>query len=179
MTELADLGVTGLAVMGANLARNAARKGLRVALHNRTDEKTDRLVAEHGGEGDFRPSHSVADFVASLATPRVVIIMVKAGKPVDGVIDALKPHLEPGDSWELTDAAGGALPSLDHPVLAGSVSVAAEGAAPLRPSDDTHDPDDGSQVDDADESPEAVPVSVPPVSESPESKPSEYSPSTV
>ncbi len=97
MTELADLGVTGLAVMGANLARNAARKGLRVALHNRTDEKTDRLVAEHGDEGDFRPAHSVADFVASLAAPRVVIIMVKAGRPVDAVIDELVEHMQPGD----------------------------------------------------------------------------------
>ena len=97
MAELADLGVTGLAVMGANLARNAAHRGLRVALHNRTDEKTDRLIAEHGSEGDFRPAHSVADFVASLSVPRVVIIMVKAGKPVDAVIDDLVQHMQPGD----------------------------------------------------------------------------------
>src|SRR6201996_1575511 len=97
MTKLADLGVTGLAVMGANLARNAARKGFRVAVHNRSPEKTDRLVAEHGGEGDFVPSHSVEDFVASLAKPRAIIIMVKAGKPTDDVIQELVPHLEAGD----------------------------------------------------------------------------------
>jgi 6-phosphogluconate dehydrogenase len=97
MAELADLGVIGLAVMGANLARNAARKGLRVALYNRTDEKTDRLVAEHGGEGDFVPSHAMAAFVASLSRPRAIIVMVKAGQPVDDMIAQLEPHLDEGD----------------------------------------------------------------------------------
>jgi 6-phosphogluconate dehydrogenase len=97
MTDLADLGVTGLAVMGANLARNAARKGFRVAVHNRSPEKTDRLIAEHGKEGKFVPSHSVEDFVASLAKPRAIIIMVKAGKPTDDVIAELVPHLDAGD----------------------------------------------------------------------------------
>jgi 6-phosphogluconate dehydrogenase len=97
MAELADIGVTGLAVMGANLARNAARKGFRVAVHNRTNEKTDRLIAEHGKEGSFIPSHSIQDFVASLAKPRAIIIMVKAGKPIDAVIDELTPLLEKGD----------------------------------------------------------------------------------
>ena len=97
MAELADLGVIGLAVMGANLARNAARKGLRVALYNRTDEKTDRLVAEHGGEGDFVPSHDMAAFVASLSRPRAIIVMVKAGQPVDDMIAQLEPHLDEGD----------------------------------------------------------------------------------
>ena len=97
MTELADLGVTGLAVMGANLARNAARKGFRVALHNRSNEKTDHLVAEHGKEGKFTATHSIEEFVAALAKPRVILIMVKAGKPIDDVITDLVPHLEPGD----------------------------------------------------------------------------------
>ncbi len=97
MSELADLGVTGLATMGMNIARNAARKGLRVAVHNRTQEKTDRLIAEHGEEGAFVRTEEPADFVASLAKPRVVLIMVKAGKPVDAVIDDLVGVLEEGD----------------------------------------------------------------------------------
>ncbi len=97
MAELADLGVIGLAVMGANLARNAARKGLRVAIYNRTDAKTDRLVAEHGDEGAFVASHSIAGFVESLARPRAIIVMVKAGKAVDDMIAELEPHLDEGD----------------------------------------------------------------------------------
>ena len=97
MAELADLGVTGLATMGANIARNAARHGFRVAVHNRTQEKTDRLLAEHGDEGAFVRTEEAADFVAALAKPRVVLIMVKAGKPVDAVIDELVEHLEEGD----------------------------------------------------------------------------------
>ncbi len=97
MTELCDLGVMGLAVMGANLARNAARKGFGVALYNRHGDRTDKLMADHGHEGRFTPSKDVAGFVASLSKPRVLIIMVKAGKPVDDVIAELEPHLEEGD----------------------------------------------------------------------------------
>jgi len=97
VTELADIGVTGLAVMGANLARNAARKGFRVAVHNRSNEKTDKLLADHGDEGSFVASGNIAGFVASLSKPRVVLIMVKAGLPVDTVIDELLDHMEPGD----------------------------------------------------------------------------------
>jgi 6-phosphogluconate dehydrogenase len=95
--QLADIGVTGLAVMGRNLARNLARHGYTVALHNRTYAKTASLVAEHGDDGTFIPSESIGDFVASLARPRTVIIMVKAGGPTDAVIDELVPLLEPGD----------------------------------------------------------------------------------
>ncbi len=93
----AQIGVTGLAVMGRNLARNLARHGFRVALHNRSVEKTRSLVAEHGDEGAFIPSESTADFVASLERPRAIIIMVKAGGPTDAVIDELATLLEPGD----------------------------------------------------------------------------------
>jgi 6-phosphogluconate dehydrogenase len=93
----ADIGVTGLAVMGANLARNLARHGHTVALHNRSAGRTDELVAQHGHEGRFIPSHSMQDFVASLARPRKVLIMVKAGAPTDAVIEELLPLLEPGD----------------------------------------------------------------------------------
>jgi 6-phosphogluconate dehydrogenase len=93
----AQIGVTGLAVMGRNLARNLARHGYRVALHNRTAERTASLVAEHGHEGTFVPSESVQDFVASLERPRAIIIMVKAGDPTDAVINELVPLLDEGD----------------------------------------------------------------------------------
>jgi 6-phosphogluconate dehydrogenase len=93
----ADIGVTGLAVMGRNLARNLARHGHVVALHNRSPERTRSLVSEHGDEGTFVPSESMADFVASLARPRAIVVMVKAGGPTDAVIDELAPLLDPGD----------------------------------------------------------------------------------
>ncbi|MGH3403595.1 MAG: NADP-dependent phosphogluconate dehydrogenase [Streptosporangiaceae bacterium] len=93
----ADIGVTGLAVMGRNLARNLARHGYAVALHNRSPERTRSLVAEHGGEGTFVPSESMAAFVASLRRPRAVIIMVQAGPATDAVINELTPLLDAGD----------------------------------------------------------------------------------
>jgi 6-phosphogluconate dehydrogenase len=93
----ADIGVTGLAVMGRNLARNFARHGYAVALHNRTQSRVDELVRDYGGEGDFVPSQDLASFVASLAKPRRVMIMVKAGRPTDAVIEELVPLLEEGD----------------------------------------------------------------------------------
>jgi 6-phosphogluconate dehydrogenase len=93
----AQIGVTGLAVMGRNLARNFARRGHRVAVHNRTFAKTESLIAEHGTEGVFLASESTADFVASLELPRRIVIMVKAGAPTDAVIDELVPLLAPGD----------------------------------------------------------------------------------
>jgi 6-phosphogluconate dehydrogenase len=97
MAELAQIGVTGLAVMGRNLARNFARHGHRVAIHNRSYAKTESLLAEAGSEGTFLPARSMADFVASLEKPRRVLIMVKAGAPTDAVIEELIPLLEDGD----------------------------------------------------------------------------------
>ncbi|MFJ2351806.1 NADP-dependent phosphogluconate dehydrogenase [Glutamicibacter sp. NPDC087673] len=93
----AQIGVTGLAVMGANLARNFARNGYTVALHNRSVGKTDALLEAHGDEGDFIRTESLEELVANLETPRRVLIMVKAGGPVDSVIDQLVPLLEEGD----------------------------------------------------------------------------------
>ena len=93
----ARVGLVGLAVMGSNLARNFAHHGHPVALYNRTTARTDELVAAHGHEGTFVPSATIEDFVASLERPRRIIIMVKAGDPTDATIDALVPHLEPGD----------------------------------------------------------------------------------
>ena len=98
MTDaLAQIGVTGLGTMGRNLARNLARHGFTVAVHNRSRARTDALVAEHGDEGVFVPSGSMAEFVASLARPRTVVVMVAAGAATDAVIDELVPLLEAGD----------------------------------------------------------------------------------
>ena len=87
----------GLAVMGANLARNVASHGLPVAVYNRTAARTEKFMAEHGGEGDFTPAHSVAELVAAVEKPRAILVMVKAGPPVDEAIQEIAPHLEKGD----------------------------------------------------------------------------------
>ncbi|WP_306214287.1 NADP-dependent phosphogluconate dehydrogenase [Actinoplanes sp. RD1] len=97
MSEKAQIGVTGLAVMGRNLARNFARHGHTVAVHNRSYQRTEELVKEFGHEGTFLPAESAEDFVASLEKPRRVIIMVKAGKATDAVIDEFAPLLDEGD----------------------------------------------------------------------------------
>ncbi|MDT4940986.1 MAG: 6-phosphogluconate dehydrogenase [Pseudonocardiales bacterium] len=98
MTDaIADIGVTGLGVMGRNLARNFARHGHTVALHNRTYARTEALVEQHGDEGTFVASESLEDFVASLTKPRAVIIMVQAGAATDAVIDDLTPLMDEGD----------------------------------------------------------------------------------
>jgi len=93
----ANIGVVGLAVMGSNLARNlASREGNTVAVFNRSPEKTDALTAEHP-EAGFLATKSYEDFAASLTTPRTAIIMVKAGRGTDAVIDELTKVFEPGD----------------------------------------------------------------------------------
>jgi 6-phosphogluconate dehydrogenase len=93
----ADIGVTGLAVMGSNLARNFARHGFTVAVHNRSEAKTKALIAEHGHEGLFLPAATLQEFVASLQRPRRAMIMVQAGPPTDAVIEDLANLMEPGD----------------------------------------------------------------------------------
>ncbi len=97
MTEMARIGVTGLAVMGRNLARNLARHGHAVAVHNRSSSRTKELVEEFGHEGTFVPAETAEQFVASLERPRRLVIMVKAGAPTDAVIDEFAPLLEAGD----------------------------------------------------------------------------------
>jgi 6-phosphogluconate dehydrogenase len=94
---LADVGVTGLATMGRNLARNLASRGHVVAVHNRSPERTRDLIGSHGHEGRFVAAESLQDFVDGLRRPRAVIVMVKAGDPTDQTIQALRPLLEPGD----------------------------------------------------------------------------------
>jgi 6-phosphogluconate dehydrogenase len=92
-----QIGVTGLAVMGANLARNIAGRGVPTAVHNRTASKNEQFMADHGSEGPFTAGESLEEFVAGLERPRRIIVMVKAGAPVDGVIDDLAPLLDAGD----------------------------------------------------------------------------------
>jgi len=96
-TGASRIGVTGLAVMGANLARNIARRGVPIAVHNRTAARTKEFIEAHGDEGAFTAAESLEDFVAALETPRRIIVMVKAGPPVDGVISELTPLLDDGD----------------------------------------------------------------------------------
>ncbi len=91
------IGVTGLATMGASLARNIAHHGIEVAVHNRTTARLRRFLDDHGGEGPITGAETLADLVAALARPRAVLIMVKAGAPVDAVLDDLVPLLDPGD----------------------------------------------------------------------------------
>ncbi|MFB7976890.1 NADP-dependent phosphogluconate dehydrogenase [Streptomyces vinaceus] len=97
MSSTAQIGVTGLAVMGSNLARNFARNGYTVAVHNRTAAKTTALVEEFGHEGAFVATGSAKEFVDALERPRRLIIMVKAGEPTDAVIHEFAPLMEPGD----------------------------------------------------------------------------------
>jgi 3-hydroxyisobutyrate dehydrogenase-like beta-hydroxyacid dehydrogenase len=74
MAGQCELGVTGLATMGANLARNAARKGFPVAVHNRTESRTRELLDRHGDEGELVGTFSTAEFVAALARPRRILV---------------------------------------------------------------------------------------------------------
>ena len=95
MTQ-ANIGLIGLAVMGQNLVLNMERNGYTVAVYNRTTATMEEFVAEHPGK-KLVGSKTLEEFVASLERPRKVLIMVKAGKPVDVVIEGLLPLLEPGD----------------------------------------------------------------------------------
>ena len=83
--------------MGSNLARNFARNGHTVAVYNRSTEKTRNFMANHGTEGDFIPSETITDFVASLEKPRRAIIMVQAGNATDAVIHQLADAMDDGD----------------------------------------------------------------------------------
>ncbi|MDU7281938.1 MAG: NADP-dependent phosphogluconate dehydrogenase, partial [Leuconostoc citreum] len=93
----ADFGVVGLAVMGRNLALNVESRGYRVAVYNRSRERTDDLVKKHADK-KFVPSYTVASFVKAIKAPRRILLMVKAGKGTDAVINELLPHLEKGDT---------------------------------------------------------------------------------
>jgi 6-phosphogluconate dehydrogenase len=97
VTSQSDIAVVGLAVMGANLALNLADSGSRVTVYNRTKSVTDEFMADEARAKDIVATHSYEDLVASLARPRVTLLMVKAGPAVDAVIGDLAPLLDEGD----------------------------------------------------------------------------------
>lgn len=94
---LQDFGLIGLAVMGENLALNIERNGFSVAVYNRTASRTDEFMTERAKDRQIKATYTPEEFVASLSKPRRILVMVKAGAPVDAVIQQLKPMLEPGD----------------------------------------------------------------------------------
>lgn len=96
-TQKYEFGLVGLAVMGQNLARNVAHKGFSIAVYNRTSQKTDEFLAKYGHEGTIGGAHTPEELVNKLAKPRKIMFLVKAGKPVDDMIEAFLPYLEPGD----------------------------------------------------------------------------------
>ena len=97
MTEKADIGLIGLAVMGQNLVLNMDDHGFTVAVFNRTTSKVDHFLENEAKGTKVIGAHSLEELVASLKRPRRVMIMVKAGWPVDATIEQLVPLLEPGD----------------------------------------------------------------------------------
>ncbi|MEW5860108.1 MAG: NADP-dependent phosphogluconate dehydrogenase [Cyanobacteriota bacterium] len=92
-----SFGLIGLAVMGENLALNVERNGFPVSVYNRTAAVTEEFMGTRAKGKNFYAAYTIEDFVKSLARPRKILIMVKAGAPVDAVITQLKPFLEPGD----------------------------------------------------------------------------------
>ncbi len=94
---LQSFGVIGLAVMGENIALNVERNGFPIAVYNRSREKTDAFMALRAQGRNVRAAFSLEQFVASLERPRKILVMVQAGKPVDAVIQQLKPLLQEGD----------------------------------------------------------------------------------
>ncbi|HSM44716.1 MAG TPA: NADP-dependent phosphogluconate dehydrogenase, partial [Acidimicrobiia bacterium] len=97
MSDKSDIAVVGLAVMGANLALNLADSGNRVTVYNRTTSVTDALMAGEFAGKDMVAATTMEEMAATLSRPRVVLLMVKAGPPVDYVIEELAPLLDEGD----------------------------------------------------------------------------------
>ena len=96
MERLADIGMVGLAVMGSNLAKNMESKGFTVAVYNREPEMTDAFMEREAGK-NFLPAYDYETLISKIRSPRVVFMMIRAGSPVDQVIDALLPLLSDGD----------------------------------------------------------------------------------
>ncbi len=97
MSQKADIGLVGLAVMGENLVLNMESKGFTVAVYNRTLDKVDNFVNGRGKGKNIIGNHSIEELVKNLKSPRKIMLMVKAGKPVDDFIELVIPHLEKGD----------------------------------------------------------------------------------
>ena len=90
-------GVIGLAVMGENLALNVERNGFPISVYNRSSNKTEKFMAERAQGKNVHAAYTLEDFVQSLERPRRILVMVKAGNPVDKVIEQLKPLLDKDD----------------------------------------------------------------------------------
>jgi len=97
MTQDCDIGLIGLAVMGENLALNIESRGFKIAVYNRTTSKVDELLGGRAKGKNFVGCHSLEELVGALASPRKVMLMVKAGAAVDEFIEKLIPLLSPGD----------------------------------------------------------------------------------
>jgi len=97
MSNTADLGFIGLAVMGRNLVMNMTDHDIAVAVYNRTPERTDEFLSAEAAGTAVVGTHSIEDLVSTLDRPRIVMMMIKAGRPVDDQIEALIPLLERGD----------------------------------------------------------------------------------
>ncbi len=95
--DKADIGLIGLAVMGENLVLNMESHGFTVAVYNRTVSKVDNFINGRGKGKNLIGTHSIEELIANLKSPRKIMLMVKAGKPVDDFIELLVPHLEKGD----------------------------------------------------------------------------------
>ena len=93
----ADFGIIGMAVMGQNLALNVVSKGFKCAVFNRTTSKMEDFVAQHTDKPDLVGCKTIEEFVGALAKPRKLMLMVKAGPPVDDFIEKVLPRLEKGD----------------------------------------------------------------------------------
>src|SRR5215469_16879657 len=97
MDNQADIALIGLAVMGQNLILNMNDHGFTVVAYNRTVAKVDEFLANEAKGTKVVGAHSIEEMIAKLKKPRRVMLMVKAGKPVDEFIEQIIPHLEPGD----------------------------------------------------------------------------------
>nr|MBC8265280.1 NADP-dependent phosphogluconate dehydrogenase [Anaerolineales bacterium] len=93
----ANFGLIGLAVMGQNLALNIERNGFPVVIYNRTAARTEEFMAGPAEGKNIQAAYTIEELVDALERPRQIMLMVKAGGPVDATIAQLKPHLEPGD----------------------------------------------------------------------------------
>jgi 6-phosphogluconate dehydrogenase len=132
----ADIGMAGLGVMGLNLALNMERNGYRVAIWNREAQSVDAFMAGEGAGKRFTPTRTPEEFVKSLKRPRRIMMMIKAGAPVDWTMDQFKPYLEEGDilidggnSWfEDTRRREAALRSENLRFIGSGVSGGEEGA---------------------------------------------------
>ena len=131
-----EMGVVGLATMGMNLARNLASHGVRVAVYNRTRQRTDEFMAAYGNDGDFHPAYSFKELAKILQPPRAILVMVKAGAPVDESIDALVKVLDKGDTiidggnsfFQDTQRRAAAVEGLGMGFIGSGVSGGEEGA---------------------------------------------------